>query len=119
MAPPAASATARANAAQPARARRAATHQVPRRSVWILAGSLIGHLIRWLVFWPLRTIARGAWASLAWTFRRPARAALLTLAVASVLAAGYWFWLRNSPWVGVQLIRVEGTTTQIDDINTA
>jgi cell division septal protein FtsQ len=116
MAPPAASATARLGASRRARSR---SKPASGGTFWSALGWLIGSLFWWFIWWPLRTLARGLWACVRWAFHRPLRALLVVGLIAVALSATYWMWFRNSSFVRVERIRVEGTTTQIDDINTA
>ncbi len=44
---------------------------------------------------------------------------MIAAAILLVLAFAYWFWFRNSSYVAIEEIRVEGHTTEIEAINTA
>jgi cell division septal protein FtsQ len=115
MAPPAASATARPRGGgrpiQPA--------AQPRTSLLGALGGAIGWLLWWLVWFPLRSLGRGIRACVLGAVHRPGRAGLIAAAILFVLASAYWLWFRNSSWVAIEEIRVEGHTTQIDEINMA
>jgi cell division protein FtsQ len=83
-----------------------------------MASSLPG-LVGWLLWQPIKWPGIGLVRAFRWGVQRPRQALGLLLVVVLALGSAYYLWFRNSSFASVDLIHVEGTTVQVDEINEA